>query len=79
MLGRHQIVVWPEFWLEIHLTNQVLADNHTIFLRIEDADDNDPDSQRFFDLPISIEVGEGNPELKIVQVSWNALSKELLN
>ncbi|DAC50706.1 MAG TPA: hypothetical protein HA340_03170 [Candidatus Thalassarchaeaceae archaeon] len=60
-----------EFWLEIHLTNQVLADNHTIYLRIEDADDPDPESQRFFDLPISIEVGEGNPALKIVQVSAN--------
>jgi len=60
-----------EFWLEIHLTNQVLADNHTIFLRIEDADNSDPETQRFFDLPISIEVGEGDPELKIVQVSAN--------
>ena len=59
-----------EFWLEVHLTNQVLAANHTIYLRIEEITDDD-EAQRFFDLPISIEVGEGDPDLDIVQVSAN--------
>ncbi len=58
-----------EFWLEIHLTNQVLAANHTIYLRIEESTGSG--TPRFFDLPISIGVGEGVPALKIVQVSAN--------
>lgn len=59
-----------EFWLEMHLTNQVLAANHTIYVRIEEVTE-DVNAQRFFDLPISIAVGEGDPALKIVQVSAN--------
>jgi uncharacterized repeat protein (TIGR01451 family) len=59
-----------EFNLEIHLTNQVLAANHTIYVRIEEVTENN-DAQRFFDLPISIEVGDGDPELKIIQNTTN--------
>lgn len=59
-----------EFNLEIHLTNQVLAANHTIYVRIEEVTEN-TDTQRFFDLPISIEVGDGNPALKIIQNTTN--------
>ena len=59
-----------EFNLEIHLTNQVLAANHTIYVRIEEVTENN-DAQRFFDLPISIEVGDGDPDLKIIQNTTN--------
>ena len=59
-----------EFNLEIHLTNQVLAANHTIYVRIEEVTEN-TDTQRFFDLPISIEVGDGDPALKIIQNTTN--------
>ena len=59
-----------EFWVEIHLTKQVIAANHTVYVRVEEVTE-DAESQRFFDLPISIEVKEGKPDLKIVQVSAN--------
>ena len=59
-----------EFNLEMHLTNQVYAGEHTIYIRIEEVTD-DTNSQRFFDLPVIIEVGEGDPDLRIVQKSAN--------
>jgi hypothetical protein len=59
-----------EFELEVHLTSQVLSGNHTIYLRIEETTGGD-DPERFFDMPFSIEVGAGDPSLKIVQVSAN--------
>ena len=59
-----------EFELEVHLTSQVLSGNHTVFLRVEETTDGD-EPDRFFDMPFSIEVGAGDPSLKIVQSSSN--------
>lgn len=59
-----------EFELSIVLTNQVLAGNHTIIMRIEEATDGG-DPERYFNMPFSIEVGEGEPNLEIVQESAN--------
>ena len=59
-----------EFELSIVLTNQVLAGNHTIIMRIEEATDGG-DPERYFNMLFSIEVGEGEPNLEIVQESAN--------
>jgi len=58
---------YTEVFVTITLTDQVEAGNHTLYLRIiEDTEDPDP---RYFDLPITFEIGEGDPDLEIVQVS----------
>ena len=58
---------YTEVFVSITLTDQVEAGNHTVYLRIiEDTEDPNP---RYFDLPMIFEVGEGDPELEIVQVS----------
>ncbi len=60
---------FTEIFVTVTLTNQVIAGNHTVYLRIiEDIDDDDP---RYFDLPMVFEVEAGEPELQIVQVSPN--------
>jgi hypothetical protein len=60
-----------ELELEIHLTSQVLSGNHTIYLRIEEERTDSEEPERFFDLPFSIEVEAGDPDLKIVLSSAN--------
>ena len=60
---------FTEVFVTVTLTSQVIAGNHTVYLRIiEDADDDNP---RYFDLPMVFEVEAGDPELQIVQVSPN--------
>ena len=60
---------FTEVFVTVTLTSQVVAGNHTVYLRIiEDVDDDDP---RYFDLPMVFEVEAGEPELQIVQVSPN--------
>ena len=60
---------FTEVFVTVTLTSQVIAGNHTVYLRIiEDVDDDDP---RYFDLPMVFEVEAGDPELQIVQVSPN--------
>ena len=60
---------FSEVFVTAILTNQVVAGNHTIYLRIiEDIDEEDA---RYFDLPIVFEIESGEPELQIVQVSPN--------
>jgi len=60
---------FTEVFVTVILTSQVVAGNHTVYLRIiEDVDDDDP---RYFDLPMVFEVEAGDPELQIVQVSPN--------
>ena len=60
---------FTEVFVTVTLTSQVIAGNHTVYLRIiEDIDDDDP---RYFDLPIVFEIKAGDPELQIVQVSPN--------
>ena len=60
---------FTEVFVTVTLTSQVIAGNHTVYLRIiEDIDDDDP---RYFDLPIVFEIEPGDPELQIVQVSPN--------
>ena len=60
---------FTEVFVTVTLTSQVVAGNHTVYLRIiEDVDDDDP---RYFDLPMVFEVEAGDPELQIVQVSPN--------
>ena len=60
---------FTEVFVTVTLTSQVVAGNHTVYLRIiEDVDDDNP---RYFDLPMVFEVEAGEPELQIVQVSPN--------
>ena len=60
---------FSEVFVTAILTNQVVAGNPTIYLRIiEDIDEEDA---RYFDLPIVFEIESGEPELQIVQVSPN--------
>nr|AIF20650.1 hypothetical protein [uncultured marine group II/III euryarchaeote KM3_91_B08] len=60
---------FTEIFVTVTLTSQVVAGNHTVYLRIiEDIDDDNP---RYFDLPMVFEVEAGNPDLQIVQVSPN--------
>ena len=60
---------FTEVFVTVTLTSQVVAGNHTVYLRIiEDIDDDNP---RYFDLPMVFEVAAGNPNLQIVQVSPN--------
>ena len=60
---------FTEVFVTVTLTSQVVAGNHTVYLRIiEDIDDDNP---RYFDLPMVFEVEAGDPELQIVQVSPN--------
>ena len=60
---------FTEVFVTVTLTSQVIAGNHTVYLRIiEDIDDDEP---RYFDLPIVFEIEAGDPELQIVQVSPN--------
>ena len=60
---------FTEVFVTVTLTSQVVAGNHTGYLRIiEDIDDDNP---RYFDLPMVFEVEAGNPNLQIVQVSPN--------
>ena len=60
---------FSEVFVTAILTNQVVAGNHTIYLRI--IEDIDEDDARYFDLPIGFEIESGEPELQIVQVSPN--------
>lgn len=60
---------FSEVFVTAILTNQVVAGNHTIYLRI--IEDIDEDDARYFDLPIVFEIESGEPELQIVQVSPN--------
>ncbi len=51
----------------VTLTTQVVQGNHTIYLRIiEDTEDSEP---RYFDLPMTFEIGPDSPNLEIVQVT----------
>jgi len=60
---------FTEVFVTVTLTSQVVAGNHTVYLRIiEDIDDDNP---RYFDLPMVFEVEAGEPDLQIVQVSPN--------
>ena len=60
---------FTEVFVTVTLTSQVVAGNHTVYLRIiEDIDDDNP---RYFDLPMVFEVEAGTPNLQIVQVSPN--------
>ena len=60
---------FTEVFVTAILTSQVVAGNHTIYLRvIEDIDEEDA---RYFDLPIVLEIESGEPDLQIVQVSPN--------
>ena len=60
---------FTEVFVTVTLTSQVVAGNHTVYLRIiEDIDDDNP---RYFDLPMVFEVEAGNPNLQIVQGSPN--------
>jgi len=54
--------------LDITLTEQVTEGNHTIYLRVEE-DINDPSLQRFFELPITILIGQDEPQLSIHQIT----------
>jgi hypothetical protein len=54
--------------LDIMLTEQVTEGNHTIYLRVEE-DINDPSLQRFFELPITILIGQDEPQLSIHQIT----------
>ena len=60
---------FSEVFVTAILTNQVVAGNHTIYLRI--IEDIDEDDARYFDLPIVFVIESGEPELQIVQVSPN--------
>ena len=60
---------FSEVFVTAILTNQVVAGNHTIYLRI--IEDIAEDDARYFDLPIVFEIESGEPELQIVQVSPN--------
>ena len=60
---------FSEVFVTAILTNQVVAGNHTIYLRI--IEDIDEDDARYFDLPIVFEIESGEPELQIDQVSPN--------
>ena len=60
---------FSEVFVTAILTNQVVAGNHTIYLRI--IEDINEDDARYFDLPIIFEIEAGEPELQIVQVSPN--------
>ena len=60
---------FSEVFVTAILTNQVVAGNPTIYLRI--IEDIDEDDARYFDLPIVFEIESGEPELQIVQVSPN--------
>ena len=60
---------FSEVFITAILTNQVVAGNHTIYLRV--IEDINEDDARYFDLPITFEIEAGEPELQIVQVSPN--------
>ena len=50
--------------LDVTLTSQVIEGNHTIYLRIRE-DIADLSIARYFDLPISIEIGQDDPTIEI--------------
>ena len=50
--------------LDITLTSQVIQGNHTIYLRIRE-DISDVSIARYFDLPISVEIGQDDPTIEI--------------
>jgi len=60
---------FSEVFVTAILTSQVVAGNHTIYLRI--IEDISEDDARYFDLPVIFEIEAGEPELQIVQVSPN--------
>jgi len=60
---------FSEVFVTAILTSQVVAGNHTIYLRI--IEDINEDNARYFDLPVIFEIEAGEPELQIVQVSPN--------
>ena len=60
---------FTEVFVTVTLTSQVVAGNHTVYLRI--IDDTTDDDARYFDLPMVFEVEADEPNLEIVQVSPN--------
>jgi len=50
--------------LDITLTSQVIQGNHTIYLRVRE-DISDVSIARYFDLPISVEIGQDDPTIEI--------------
>ena len=54
--------------LDITLTEQVTMGNHTIYLRVIE-DISDQSIARYFDLPLTIEIGKDDPSLSIQQIS----------
>ena len=60
---------FTEVFVTVTLTSQVIAGNHTVYLRI--IEDTTDDDARYFDLPMVFEVEADEPNLEIVQVSPN--------
>ena len=54
--------------LDITLTEQVSEGNHTIYLRVRE-DISDLAIARYFDLPLTIQIGKDDPDLSISQIS----------
>ena len=54
--------------LDITLTSQVSEGNHTVYLRIRE-DISDLTVARYFDLPLTIQIGKDDPSLSISQIS----------
>ncbi len=54
--------------LDITLTQNVEVGNHTIYLRVIE-DISDQSVARYFDLPLTIEIGKDQPQLSIQQMS----------
>jgi len=50
--------------LDITLTSQVIQGNHTIYLRIRE-DITDVSVARYFDLPLTVEIGQDDPTIEI--------------
>jgi hypothetical protein len=50
--------------LDVTLTSQVIEGNHTIYLRVRE-DIADTSIARYFDLPLSIEIGQDDPTIEI--------------
>ena len=55
-------------YLDITLTSQVSEGNHTVYLRIRE-DISDLTVARYFDLPLTIQIGKDDPSLSISQIS----------
>ena len=61
-----------DVYLEITTESGATAGNHTVYVRVEEADDEVADEDmRYFDLSASVEVGADLPTLRIVQQTPN--------